>query len=164
MIRVRKLEAGDDIRKFRCGNADLDRWIQRHGLANQHLYGVTYLALDGDDIVGFVTVSASSVEREQLGGKTGPRSWPVLLLGRMGVREDRKHQGIGARLMRHVFECAREQHLAMGCAAVVVDAKPDAVEYYRRYMFTPMPVVEPASSQTRMYLEMGTVLAAMAST
>jgi predicted N-acetyltransferase YhbS len=162
VIIVRQLEAGDDLSSFHSGNEDLDSWVKVHGLGNQHRYGVTYLALDGAAIVGFVTVSASSIARAQIGGG-GPHTWPVLLLGRMAVAHDRQGQGIGKQLLVHVFSLAAQQHLLSGCAAVVVDAKPDSVAFYRKYGFKATRVAPgaPSSPQAQMYIVMKTVLAAM---
>ena len=81
----------------------------------------------------------------------------------MAVTKDRQGQGIGKVLLTKVFELAIQQHFLSGCAAVVVDSKPESVEFYRKYLFKNMRVSNnaPASPQTRMYLAIKTVLAAM---
>jgi predicted N-acetyltransferase YhbS len=162
VITLRQLEAGDDLSTFSSGNEHLDSWLRRNGLGNQHRYGVTYLALDDGAIAGFVTVSASSIARARIGGG-GPDTWPVLLLGRMAVAQDRQGQKIGQQLLRHVFSLAAQQHLTIGCAAVVVDSKPESVGFYKKYGFKPTRVPADASpaAQTQMYIAMKTVFAAM---
>lgn len=161
MITIRQLEARDDLSTFYSGNEDLDAWVKKYGLGNQHWYGVTHLALDGGAVVGFVTVAAGTLPRNLIGGG-GPNAWPVLLLGRMAVAHDRQGQGIGRHLLTHVFGLAAQQHLLSGCAAVVVDAKPDAVAFYKKYGFKATRVAPdaPSSSQIKMYIAMTTVLAA----
>lgn len=162
MITFKPLEAGDDVSTFCSGNEHLDSWLRRNGLGNQHRYGVTYLALDVGAIAGFVAVAASSIARARIGGG-GPDTWPVLLLGRMAVAQDRQGQKIGQQLLRHVFGLAAQQHLTIGCAAVVVDSKPESVGFYKKYGFKPtrIPADAPPSNQTQMYIAMKTVLAAM---
>jgi hypothetical protein len=58
MIKVRKLEPTDDRSDFRSGNPDLDRFFIHYAGQNQfrHHIGTTYIAVEGDRILGFVTV------------------------------------------------------------------------------------------------------------
>ena len=53
--------------------------------------------------------------------------------------------------------------MTTGCAAVVVDSKPEAVGFYTKHGFKPTRIVDEAhqSPQTQMFIEMATVLAAM---
>lgn len=161
VVVVRKLEATDDISSFASGNAVLDRWFHRHCRGNQHYYGVTYVAVEDGVIVGYVAVSPSSVDREQLSG-TGPSSSPVLLIGRLAVRADRQRAGIGQHLVQQAFDLALEQHDALGCAAVIVDAKPEAIDYYAdKYAFVPMQGAERRPGHgLRMFLEIGVLVRA----
>jgi hypothetical protein len=46
--------------------------------------------------------------------------------------------------MRTVFSIAIELREKLGCVGVVVDAKPDAENYYSRYGFVELEVVEGA--------------------
>ncbi len=43
--------------------------------------------------------------------------------------------GVGRALLRAVFLLAREMADRYGCVGVVVDAKPEAIDFYRRYGF-----------------------------
>jgi len=81
----------------------------------------------------------------------------------MAVAQGRQGQGIGQQLLRHVFGLAAQQHLTIGCAAVVVDSKPESVTFHKKYGFKPtrVPADAPLSEQTQMYIAMKTVLAAM---
>lgn len=163
MIALEKLDATHDLSAFFSGNDQLDGWIRKNGLGNQHRYGVTYVAMDQQVVVGFVTVSASAITRAQLGGGGGPGTWPVLLLARMAVAVDRQGTGLGRILVAHVFKLALQQHMTVGCAAIIVDAKPGAVGFYEKYMFKPTRAAAeaPPSAQTTMYVAMKTILDAM---
>ena len=68
MIEIRPLRPGDDRSNFRSGNADLDRFFHRYAGQNQfrHYIGVTWIAVERDRILGFVTISASQIEIESL--------------------------------------------------------------------------------------------------
>ncbi len=158
---VRKLTADDDVSAFKSSNYQLTGWLRKYGHANQLVYGVTWIAVDGDAVVGYVTVSSSSIYGSKIpGAQGGPSIWPTLLIARMATVEHLRRTGIGKVLMRKVFELAKAMHNSTGCWGITVDAKPDAVSYYQRYMFEPMVLAEP-SDQIAMYLEIGTVLAAI---
>ena len=111
MVSVRPLDLEKDTRsrrrRFRSGNSDLDRFLETRADKNQGLYCSTYVAINGDDgdgeIVGYVSVAATSVRRDAAGSSDGPREWPALLLGRMAVAEGWQGQGVGGKLMEVVF-------------------------------------------------------------
>jgi len=162
-VALRQLETSDDVSTFCSGNAALDTWLRKYGCSNQHHYGVSYVAVDDDGaILGFVTVAPTSVARNRIGGG-GPDTWPALLLARMAVQQEHQKgpRRIGELLLQHVFTLAAQQHLTTGCAAVVVDAKPEAVAYYQRYGFKRMRLGAATSAQTEMYIAIKKVMAAV---
>lgn len=67
-VRVRRLEPRDDRTEFRSGNIDLDRFFQRYAGRNQfrHHIGTTYVAVQGERLIGFVTVSSGEMVAEKL--------------------------------------------------------------------------------------------------
>lgn len=143
---IRALASDDDRSGFRSGNIDLDRFFQRFAGQNhfRHYIGVTYVAVDGDAVVGFVTVSAASLEMETLAPalrrKLPAYPLPVLRLARLAVGEPAQGLGIGRALLRFVFALAHEMSARLGCVGVVVDAKDDAVTFYESYGFVPLEV------------------------
>ncbi len=147
MITVRLLEPDDDRSGFSSGDPDLDRFFKRYSGQNQfrHHIGSTYVALEEDAIVGFVTVTAASVTIEDL-PRTRSRKLPhyplpVLRLARLAVDETARGRGIGPTLLRWVLELAREMSTSVGCVGVVVDAKPSAASFYTSLGFRPLEVV-----------------------
>jgi GNAT superfamily N-acetyltransferase len=150
MIKVRKLEPTDDRSDFRSGNPDLDRFFIHYAGQNQfrHHIGTTYIAVEGDRILGFVTVAPSQIEIDDLPRarrKRLPRyPLPVLRLARLAVDERARGQGIGRLLLRSVFVLAREMASSLGCIGVVADAKPEAMDFYKQYGFEPLEVLQGA--------------------
>jgi len=143
-IRVRRLEPRDDRSGFRSGNIDLDRFFQRYAGQNQfrHHIGTTYVAVQGDQIVGFTNVSSGELAAEAV-TKTFRRRLPayplpILRLARLAVDERLQGHGIGRLLLRSMLELALEMRDRVGCVGVVVDAKLDAVDFYTALGFTPM--------------------------
>ncbi|OEU84237.1 MAG: GNAT family acetyltransferase [Desulfobacterales bacterium S5133MH4] len=148
MIEIRILKPLDDRTRFRSGNADLDRFFVRYAGQNQfrHHIGATYVALEDCLIKGFVTVSASHIEIDQLPAfrkKRLPRyPLPVLRLARLAVDDSARGRGIGSLLLRAVFSLASEMGKKVGCVGVVVDAKPHAISFYERYGFIRLETLE----------------------
>jgi GNAT superfamily N-acetyltransferase len=143
---IRSLAPGDDRSAFRSGSIDLDRFFQRFAGQSQfrHYVGVTYVAVDGESIQGFVAVTAASIEVSSLSPalrkKLPVYPIPVLRLARLAVCEAAQGLGIGSSLLRYVFLLAHEMARRIGCVGVVVDAKEEAVPFYERYGFEALDV------------------------
>lgn len=147
-MEIRALHEGDDRSQFRSGDPDLDRFFRKFAGQNQfkHYLGVTYVAVDATRILGFATVAPGHVEIDGLPAaarKKLPRyPLPVLRLARLAVDEGFRNQGLGGRLLGFVLQLALRMANAFGCIGVVVDAKPDAVDFYRRYGFLSIDPIE----------------------
>lgn len=169
-MQIRALREADDRSRFRSGDPDLDRFLQRFAGQNQfrHYVGVTYVAVENDVVLGFATVAPGHVEIEGLPVAERNRlpryPLPVLRLARLAVDRPVQGQGLGVRLLRFVLQLARRMAGDYGCVGVVVDAKPGAVEFYARYGFVPVEAVLGASEarpQPRpMFLAMRAIKAA----
>jgi GNAT superfamily N-acetyltransferase len=147
-MEIRALRPADDRSTFHCGDEALDRFFHRYAGQNQfrHYLGVTYVAVDGGRILGFATVAPRHLEIDELPQrmrKKLPRyPVPVLGLARLAVDQSAQAMGLGRQLLRFVFELAAKMADEVGCAGVVVDAKPLAVDFYTRYGFTPFEALE----------------------
>ncbi|MFQ5665549.1 MAG: GNAT family N-acetyltransferase [Candidatus Binatia bacterium] len=141
VVECRRLRPDDDRSRFRSGDPNLDRFFLRYAGQNQfrHHVGTTYVVVENVSIVGFATVSAANIEIQNLplsARRRLPRyPLPVLRLARLAVDETHQGRGIGLQLLRCVFVLAHEMAERVGCVGVVVDAKPKAVDFYRRYGF-----------------------------
>lgn len=148
MASIRKLEATDDVSGFRSGNDDLDRYLRRYAQVNQVHFGigVTYLAVEAGEIAGYATVSAAegkAVDFDSLRRKKLPRyPLPMLRLARLAVAAAWQRKGVGNQLMRHVLGLALKMEGELGCVGVLVDAKPQAVPYYRQFGFEARPAAD----------------------
>ena len=67
---------------------------------------------------------------------------PVLRLARLAVAEPAQGRGIGRLLLRVALRLTREMSAALGGVGLVVDAKSEAMTFYRRYGFEPLDVLE----------------------
>lgn len=166
---VRRLERGDDRSGFRSGNIELDRFFQLYAGQNQfrHHLGTTYIVVDeGEEVstasklLGFVTVAPSEIApppTSQKKRRTYPL--PVLRVARLAVDSRARGRGIGGVLLRAVFGLAVKMSEELGCAGVVVDAKPEAVGFYEKLGFVNLEVVSGALGDrpqpTPMFIEVG---------
>jgi GNAT superfamily N-acetyltransferase len=147
-FRVRRLQPHDERGAFCSGNVDLDRFFVRYAGQNQfrHHIGTTYVAVDVSGFIGgFATVTASEVAPEVVASPKRKRSprypLPVLRLARLAVDERAKGQGVGTLLLRSVLLMAQWMAAEIGCAGLLVDAKPEAVPFYEKLGFTALEAV-----------------------
>lgn len=147
-MEIRALREGDARAEFRSGDGDLDRFFHKFAGQNQfkHYVGVTYVAVDKGRILGFATVAAGHVEIDQIPvvtRKALPRyPLPVLRLGRLAVDLSAQGLGLGRALLRFVLQLSVRMADDYGCVGVLVDAKPDAVDFYAKYGFIPVELLE----------------------
>lgn len=164
-IRVRALTKEDDRSGFASGDADLDRFFRKYAGQNQfrHHLGVTYIATDDESILGFVTVSASSIEIADLPGRLAKNlpsyPLPVLRIARLASSLESRGMGVGKLLLRSALELALGMASEYGCVGVVVDAKEGPVSFYGRYGFEAIEALEGESNTrptpTLMFLPLG---------
>lgn len=146
-LLIRRLEKSDNRSRFCSGDPDLDRFFLRYAGQNQfrHHIGTTYIALTSGQIVGFVTISPGEVTAEAI--DTGTRArlprypLPIVRLSRLAVDRHYHRMGIGRALLRSILELALELRDRFGCTGVIVDAKPDAIEFYRGLGFIKLTTV-----------------------
>jgi GNAT superfamily N-acetyltransferase len=147
-MEIRPLRPGDDRSQFHSGDEALDRFFHRYAGQNQfrHHVGVSYVAVEDDRILGFATVAPRHIDIEDLPDrlkKNLPRyPIPVLGLARLAVDAAAQSMGLGSQLLRFVLQLAVKMANDLGCAGVVVDAKPGAVEFYTKYGFVAFEAIE----------------------
>ena len=147
-IEIRRLESSDDRSLFRSGDPDLDGFFHRYAGQNQfrHHIGVTYVAVEEQEIVGFMTVAPAEISIDALPEPKKRRlpnyPIPVLRLGRLAVDKRARGRGIGKGLLREALRLANRMQKELGCVAVVVDAKADAFQFYERLGFERLEPIE----------------------
>jgi predicted N-acetyltransferase YhbS len=172
MVSIRALLPEDNRGEFRSGNDDLDRFFHRHAASNQfaeHI-GTTYVAAADDGrILGFVTVAGASIKADSTATTRKRRlpsyQLPALRLARLAVGAGVQKKGIGSLLVRYTFALALEQAARVGCIGVLVDAKPESVDFYTRLGFEPVDAVEGTAlshpETTPVFLNISTIKAAI---
>jgi predicted N-acetyltransferase YhbS len=147
-VEIRALRETDDRARFRSGDADLDRFFHVYAGQNQfrHHIGATYVAVEAREVCGYVTVSAGSLEIDDLPAparrKLPGYPLPVLRVARLAVDFAFQGSGVGRQLLRFVLGLALRMQADHGCIGVVVDAKPGAVPFYGSFGFVPIDARE----------------------
>ena len=162
---IRVLSPEDDRSRFRSGDEALDLYFHRYAGQNQfrHHLGVTYVAVEGERILGFVTVTPGALAPDALpsGRRMPPYPLPILRVARLAVDAAAQGRGLGKALLRFSIELAERMRAEVGCAGLVVDAKPAAEGFYRSFGFEVIGVLEGQARQlptpTPMYLPLGAV-------
>jgi len=168
---IRRLLAGDDASGFRCGDPEYDLFVQRYAGQNQDrlFVGTTYAALDGQRVVGYVTVAVGQLDRDDLPEGAHSRlpryPLPVLRLARLAVDEAFQGRGLGRRLAAYAFAVALQVRVTAGCVGIVVDALPARAGFYADLGFEELELTggqSPIRPQpVAMFLPSGAVEAAL---
>jgi GNAT superfamily N-acetyltransferase len=142
---IEKLSAAHDLSHFDCGEDELDRFLQRHALANQKANSAqTYVTCRKGVVVGYYSLTVGGIghaEATERVKKAMPRyPIPVVILARLGVDRHLQGQGLGKGLLKDaLIRTARAADIA-GIRALLVHAKDDqAKAFYERYDFEPSP-------------------------
>ncbi len=144
-LHLALLTAEHDVSSFDCRNDQLTGWLIRHALASQRAdLARTYLALEDDQVVGYVSLTTGSVRRDE-----APKRYargmpahpiPTILVARLAV--DRHHQGrqLGSRLLAEALRLAVAASDAAAARLVVVDAIDGrAAAFYQQRGFIDVP-------------------------
>ncbi len=147
MFSIEALQRSHDRSQFDCGSEALDRYIRQQ--ASQDVRrNVTrvFVALpeESNEIAGFYTLSAGSIERNALPEKKAKRlpryPVPVALLGRLAVDRRWCGQGLGSALLADALQRVVRASAALAVYAVVVDAKDEQAQaFYEHFGFIGLP-------------------------
>mgnify|MGYP004448595841 FL=1 len=146
------VESPDDLTNFSCGNEDLDEFFSQDAyLYDKQLLGKTYYfeTKDSHNIIGAFTVANDSIKasliskaiRNKINRKIPndkrTRSYPAVLIGRLGVSKDIIGGGIGSQIVDYVKKWFAQHNNKSGCRYVVVDAYnlPNVLSFYEKNEF-----------------------------
>jgi GNAT superfamily N-acetyltransferase len=133
---------------FDCGIAPLNEYLQKYALLNhQNRSARTYVALKDDLLVGYYSLAAGSVSRDQLPARIaqgqGQYPVPITVLARLAVDLSEKGQGLGRALLQDAILRAFQASELVGSRAIVTHAKDDiARSFYQRFDFVASPINE----------------------
>jgi predicted GNAT family N-acyltransferase len=104
-----------------------------------------YVAVDETSrVLGYYTLSAASLSHEELPDSLSRRlpkyPVPAVLIGRMASDQRARADGlrVGSCLLIHALKQTLRASDTIGVQCVIVDSKPEAVGFYRRFGFLPL--------------------------
>jgi GNAT superfamily N-acetyltransferase len=144
-LRVEKLRRDHRVDGFDCGKEPLNRYLVRFALQSQLANSAqTYLALSGDDVAGYYTLTFGSVEYddapERLRKGIARHPVPLMILARLAVATAWARKGIGSGMLKDALVRTLSASDIAGLRAFAVHAKDDeARAFYEHFDFIPSP-------------------------
>ena len=126
----------------------LNAWLQRKAPLNEAKGGArTYVVCEGDRVIGFYSLAASSLERRRVSSRIGrsmPEPIPVILLGQLAVDRNYQGKGLGTDLLKDAGKRALAAAEVIGARAIIVQALDEqAKAFYERSGFLQFSAREP---------------------
>lgn len=128
-------------KEFFCGVSELDEYLKRYAKKNhKNGIGKTFAYIENNFIIGFYTISMSSVSFVDLPEiyKNGIPKYPVPVaqIGRLAVHSDYQGKEIGSALLIDAFKRIIEASLTVAAFAIIVDAKNEkSKKFYKNFGF-----------------------------
>lgn len=151
-LRISRLEEGETIESFDCGDADLNDFILRESpLYQEALLAVTYVAKIGNVVLAYFSlandrVSLSDFEsntefnrfrRHRFVNDKRLKSYPAVKICRFAVNHCYAGSGIGTILMDFIKGYFLQNNKT-GCRFITVDAYLVAITFYEKNYFYPL--------------------------
>jgi GNAT superfamily N-acetyltransferase len=143
--RIEKLRRDHRVDPFDCGQEALNRFLIRYAFQNQQAEASqTYLALVGNEVVGFYTLAVAQVEYDdapqRLGKGLARHPIPLMLLARLAIATGWQGKGLGSGLLKDAMLRTVQAAEIAGIRAMAVHAKDDdARAFYEHFGFVAAP-------------------------
>jgi len=133
----------DKLKKsFFCENQELERHIRQYAFNHQKegLFQTYFYVDDSDNFLGYISVSVATIERtvidDELAISSSMKySIPAIKITRLCIFDDFSNKGVGTILMTFANILAVIQQKKIGCRALIVDSKPQAIKFYKKFEF-----------------------------
>ena len=133
----------DRLKKnFSCKSTELERHIKQYAFNHQKegLFQTYFYVDDNDNFLGYISVSVATIERKTIEDEIdiSPSlrySIPAIKITRLCVFNGLCSKGIGSILMTFANILAVVQQKKVGCRALIVDSKPEAIVFYQKFGF-----------------------------
>lgn len=163
--RLERIAGRQQLEQFDCGRPELDDWLRRHALDNdaRDLSRVYVAVLQGGEVAGYIELHQSALAVSELPARRArglPRQFEAVgavVIGRLAVHVDHQGRGLGGWLLGEALALAVAAADLAAARAVVLDAiDQQAIGFYRRFGFAPLP-----SQPLKLWLPMKRVRASL---
>jgi ribosomal protein S18 acetylase RimI-like enzyme len=133
----------DRVKKsFSCDNEELEKHIKQYAFNHQKegLFQTYFYVDDSENFLGYISVAVATIERTKIEDELDisssiKYSIPAVKITRLCVFDDFCSKGVGTLLMTFANILAIVQQKKIGCRALIVDSKTEAIEFYKRFNF-----------------------------
>lgn len=133
----------DRLKKnFSCKNTELEKHIKQYAFNHQKegLFQTYFYVDDNKNFLGYISVAVATIERntieDELDIPSSIRySIPAIKITRLCAFDNFCNIGVGSILMTFANILAVVQQKKIGCRALIVDSKFEAIEFYKRFGF-----------------------------
>lgn len=142
---VLPLSKQHDRNGFDCGDSQLNSWFvqvakqhKEKGVSSTFVVAATELSAQ---VLGFYAVSMAELVNDDLPAQSRkrlPAKVPVFRLGRLATSKIQQGKEIGEFMLFDAIDRVSRIASEIGGVGLVVNAKPSAVDFYKRYGFEPM--------------------------
>jgi len=138
---IEKLNASHLLKNFDCGVTELNRFLIKYALQNQNSNSSsTYIATEGNKVIGFYSLSVGSVIHAQAPKRVAKglakHPIPIMILTRLAVAKTQHSRGIGKGQLKDALLRTMQAADIVGIRAIVVHAKNNRVkQWYQRFDF-----------------------------
>ena len=126
---------------FKCNNDELKGFLIEDAYENQlDRTSVTRLVFYKGRLAGYFTLVTDVIKKKELiNGDGDPgftySTYPALKIARLTTHQEFERQGIGRCMLRKIYAIWIRFSAYIGCRIITVDAKPEAVGFYKRFDF-----------------------------
>lgn len=168
------------IPEFDCSDDDLNDFIKNDAKPYQsQLLAVTYLLIQGGELLAFFCVSNDKISVEEFTGSLGNsknqwvkkfskkvphpkrhlKSFPAVKIGRLAVSKKNQKSGIGKMILDYISYMFITNNRT-GCRYIVVDAYAKSIGYYQKngFDFLTTDDVEAGKHTRLMYFDLNTLV------
>ena len=134
------------VDSFDCGIEALNDYLKKFAfINNQNNSGRTYVSTKNNRVVGYYTLAAGSVTKENAPERVGKglanHPIPIIVLARLAVDKTEQGAGVGKGLLRDALLKIIGAADIIGARAVVVHAKDNqAKSFYKHFGFEPSSI------------------------
>jgi GNAT superfamily N-acetyltransferase len=135
------LDTDHDLSSFECSNAELKDFLMQDAFSNQTArLSVTRLAFYKGRPVGYFTLVTDVIKKSELDMADGEQdfrytTYPAFKIARFATHREFERQGVGRAMLLKIFALWIRLSKHIGCRMITVDAKPEAVGFYKRFSF-----------------------------
>ena len=136
-------------KQFKCSYNELENHIKQYAYSHQKegLFQTYFYVDDNDNYVGYISIAISSIDKDKANNKIDiPSSINYeissLKITRLCIFDSYLKKGIGRILLGFVNILAITLQKTIGCRAIIVDSKIEAIGFYAKFKFIEIAIQE----------------------